>query len=153
VTNRLNRKVVLGLALFFIGVILLEGNGYIIHHDLYEQGLQFSPAWVEKDNLIKLALYQFLIFTVLFVHESWPVWALTEVFWVTCSHDLVFYLIWNRGVFPAEDWSWLPFFSIFGHWNLASQVMLSLTSLASVGSLLWLMKRWRPARAPRIQAR
>ena len=88
-TNRLNGKVVLGLALFFIGVVLLEGNGYIIHHDLYEQGLQFSPDWVEKDNLIKLALYQFLIFTVLFVHESWPVWALTEVFWVTCSHDLV----------------------------------------------------------------
>jgi hypothetical protein len=142
----MHRRVVLGVVLFFIAVVLLEGNGYLIHHDLYEHGLRYDEAWAGKDNLIKMALYQFVIFTILLIHRSWPVWILTEVFWGTCSQDLFFYLVWNKGVFPAGDWSWLPFFCIFGQWTTLNQSILSITSMVSVGFLLWLAKRWKLAR-------
>jgi hypothetical protein len=59
---------------------------------------------------------------------------------------LVFYLVWNRGVFPAGDWSWLPFFNIFGHWTTLNQSILSIASMVSAGFLLWLAKRWKSAR-------
>ncbi len=140
------RRVVLGVVLFIIAVVLLEGNGYLIHHDLYEHGLSYSQEWAGKDNLIKIALYQFVIFTLFFIHKSWRVWVLTEVFWFTSSQDIIFYLIWNKGVFPAGDWVWLPFSSIFGHWTTISQFILSTTSMVSVGLLLWLAKESKLAR-------
>ena len=141
----MRRGVVLGVVLFFVAVVLLEGNGYIIHHDLYKHGLRYSESWAGKDNLIKMALYQFVIFTLLVVHKSWRVWVLTEVFWCTCSQDLLFYLIWNRGVFPAGDWGWLPFCSVLGHWTTVDQTVLSVSSLAFAGFLLWLTKEWSAA--------
>ena len=142
----MHRRVMLGVVLFFVAVVLLEGNGYVIHHDLYEHGLQYSEVWAGKDNLIKIALYQFVIFTILLIHKSWPVWILTEVFWVTSSQDLFFYLVWNKGVFPAGDWAWMPFFSIFGHWTTLNQSILSITSMVFVGFLLWLTKELKLAR-------
>ena len=141
----MRRGVVLGVVLFFVAVVLLEGNGYIIHHDLYKHGLRYNESWAGKDNLIKMALYQFVIFTLLVVHKSWRVWVLTEVFWCTCSQDLLFYLIWNRGVFPAGDWGWLPFCSVLGHWTTVDQTVLSVSSLAFAGFLLWLTKEWSAA--------
>ena len=137
------RGVVLGVVLFFVAVVLLEGNGYVIHHDLYEHGLRYSESWAMKDNLLKVALYQFVIFTLLVIHKSWRVWVLTEVFWFTCSQDLLFYLIWNQGVFPAGDWSWLPVYNILGHWSTLDQSILSISSIASAGFLLWLTKEWK----------
>lgn len=136
----MRRGVVLSVVLFFIAVVLLEGNGYIIHHDLYEHGLRYNESWAEKDNLLKIALYQFVIFTLLAIHKSWKIWVLTEVFWFTCSQDLFFYLVWNQGVFPAGDWSWLPFYSILGHWTTLDQAVLSTSSMAFVGVLLWRAK-------------
>jgi hypothetical protein len=132
--------VVLSAVLFFTAVVLLEGNGYIIHHDLYEHGLRYNESWAEKDNLLKIALYQFVIFTLLAIHKSWKIWVLTEVFWFTCSQDLFFYLVWNQGVFPTGDWSWLPFYSILGHWTTLDQAVLSTSSIAFVGVLLWRTK-------------
>lgn len=99
----MRRGVVLGVVLFFVAVVLLEGNGYVIHHDLYKHGLRYSESWAWKDNLIKMALYQFVIFTLLVIHKSWRVWVLTEVFWFTCSQDLLFmeprrFPSWGLGV-------------------------------------------------------
>ena len=140
----MHRGVVLGVVLFFVAVVLLEGKGYIIHHDLYEHGLRYSESWAGKDNLLKIALYQFVIFTLLVIHKSWRVWVLTEVFWCTCTQDLLFYLIWNQGVFPAGNWSWLSFYSILGHWTTLDQSILSISSIAFAGFLLWLTKEWKP---------
>jgi hypothetical protein len=140
------RGVGLGIVLFFVAVVLLEGNGYIIHHDLYEHGLIYNESWAGKDNLIKMALYQFVIFTLLIIHKNWRLWILTEVFWSTCSQDLLFYLVWNKGVFPAGDWVWLPFYSIFGHWTTIDQSILSLSSMVFAGFLLWLANEWKLAR-------
>ena len=143
----------LGVVLFFIAVVLLEGNGYLIHHDLYEHGLRYSEVWAGKDNLIKMALYQFVIFTLLLVHESWRVWVLTEVFWYTCSQDLLFYLVWNKGVFPAGDWVWIPFYSVFGRWTTIDQFILSIASLVFVGVLLGLAREWKLPRALQVPTR
>jgi hypothetical protein len=140
------KNVLLGVVLFFIAVVLLEGNGYLIHHDLYEYGLRYNEAWAGKDNLIKIALYQFVIFTLLLVHKSWRVWVLTEVFWYTCSQDLFFYLIWNKGVFPAGDWVWIPFYSVFGRWTTIDQSILSISSVVFVGVLLGLAREWKLSR-------
>jgi hypothetical protein len=141
----MRRGVVLGVVLFFVAVVLLEGNGYVIHHDLYEHGLRYSESWAWKDNLIKMALYQFVIFTLLCIHKSWRVWVFTEVFWFTCSQDLFFYLIWNRGVFPDGDWGWLPFYNVLGHWTTFDQVVFSVSSVTFAGFLLWLTKELGPA--------
>ncbi len=149
----MHRSVVLGVILFFVAVVLLEGNGYIIHRGLYEHGLTYSESWAEKDNLLKICLYQFVIFTLLFIHKSWRVWVLTEVFWFTCSQDLFFYLIWNHGVFPAGDWSWLPFYNILGHWTTLDQTILSIASIAFTGFLLWLTKEWKQTRLLQISTK
>jgi hypothetical protein len=138
----LRRSVVLGVVLFFVAVVLLEGNGYVIHHDLYEHGLRYSESWAGKDNLIKMALYQFVIFTVLIIHKSWRVWVFTEVFWCTCSQDLLFYLIWNGGVFPDGDWGWLPFCRVLGHWTTLNQAVFSVSRVIFAGFLLWLTREW-----------
>jgi hypothetical protein len=51
-------------------------------------------------------------------------------------------LIWNRGVFPTGDWGWLPFYSVLGHWTTFDQAVLSVSSLAFAGFVLWLTKEW-----------
>ena len=81
-----------------------------------------------------------MIFTLLCIHKSWRVWVFTEVFWFTCSQDLFFYFIWNRGVFPDGDWGWLPFYNVLGHWTTFDQVVFSVSSVTFAGFLLWLTK-------------
>ena len=135
-------RVMFAIVLFLVAVVLLEGNGYLIHHDLYEYGLQYSQAWAEKDNLIKIVLYQFVILTITLIHKSWSVLILTEIFWITSTQDLIFYLIWNGGVFPEGNWTWMPFFSVFGNWTTTNQLVLSITSIFLSGFLLWFLKRW-----------
>lgn len=100
-------KALISVILFVSAVVLLEGNGYLIHHDLYGYGLEYSESWAVKDNLIKIALYQFVIFTLLFIHKNFRLFLVEQVFWLTCGQDIIFYLVWNNGVFPTGNWSWI----------------------------------------------
>lgn len=139
--KKTNRRIIAGLVFFVSGVVLLEGNGYLIHHDLYQYGLTWSPIWADKDLLIKVALYQFLIFMLLLYHKSWRLFTITEVFWLSSAQDLLFYLVWGGGIFPSGDWTWMPNYCFFGHWTTADQVIWSVSLVCTSAVMTRLIRR------------
>jgi hypothetical protein len=57
-----------------------------------------------------------------------------EVFLLTSTQDLVYFGLWH-GSFPAHQWVWMFQYTIFGFWNTASQILLSISSLALIAIL------------------
>ena len=131
-------RIITAILLFAAFVVLLEGNGYIIHKLHYDTGASWSNSVLVLDNNIKIALYQLVIFTLIFVHKKLSLFMIMEVFWWTCTQDIFFYLIWNNGIFPTGDLSWLPMYNVLGIWLIEMQILFSITliSLSVVISVL-----------------
>jgi hypothetical protein len=50
-----------------------------------------------------------------------------EIFVLTSTQDLVYFGLWE-GAFPHIEWSWMPFYRIFGSWTTTHQIMLSFSA-------------------------
>lgn len=131
--------VVLSLVLFFGFVVLLEGNGWLVHSVHYDRGGVWTAGDLEFDNLVKLGLYQLVIVACAAVHRRWELFGFTEVFWWTCTQDLVFYG-WGGFVYPAGDWMWMPNYTVFGSWTTDMQFAWSFGWLFIYASLVALWK-------------
>jgi hypothetical protein len=124
--------VILSVGVLFAFTVLLEGNGYIIHKHAYDQGAQWTPQTLALDNTIKIGLYQLVIWTLLLIHRRFSLFAYMQTFWLTCTQDLIFYAVWNGGVFPAGDWTWMPLYTYFNGWTTTMQIALSTASLTGI---------------------
>src|SRR4030067_305380 len=141
--TEMKRRNILAVLLFFLGVLLFTRIDFLINSSLYRYGLHFSENWyVEYTGLYALC-YQLLILSLFVYSRNLKLLALMEVFALTSTKDLVYFGLW-QGSFPTIDWSWMPFYRIFGSWTTAHQILLSFSmnftaSLAII--LLPLMKQ------------
>jgi hypothetical protein len=96
----MNNKLLIGMLIFLIGVLLFEANGFLIHHDLYQYGLQYSDTWADADKIIKFLMYQFLILMPWLYHRSWKLIIFQEALWYSCFQDIIVYAVWCGMQFP-----------------------------------------------------
>jgi hypothetical protein len=61
-----------------------------------------------------------------------------EAFVLSAGQDLIFFGLWNRGVFPLGDWTWMPFYTVFGAWTTMAQFLFTASlTLASCLICKW----------------
>ena len=127
----MNRKTIEALTLFTLFILVLTGLDYVVHGDLYNYGLQFNIEWANKYWILYAFTYQ-IICASMFLHtRSWKVLVFTEAFVLTCTQDLVYFMVWGGGHFPVGDWTWMPFYNLLGTWTTAMQIILSCTAIAT----------------------
>src|SRR3989304_2850088 len=139
----MRRKDLIAVLLFILGVLLFTRIDFLINNSLYGYGLEFSENWYVEYTCLYALCYQLFIFSLLAYSKNVKFFVLMEVFVVTSTQDLVYFGLWQGG-FPATEWSWMPFFRVFGSWTTPHQILLSFftnltASLAII--LLPLMKQ------------
>lgn len=133
----MNRKILLTILLFFVAVLLLTFMDWIVNGLLYQHGLQFSEEWYGTYSLGYTLLWQFTLITLTLSLRSWKAFVLMEAFVLSSTQDLVYFGVWNGGVFPVGDWTWMPLFDVLGFYSTGLQVLLS---VVCVGAAILLVK-------------
>jgi hypothetical protein len=110
---------------------LLTRLDFLVNSILYNFGLSFSEAWYQEYSILYFLAYQLVVFILLAYTRNLKLFALFQVFVLTCTQDLVYFGLWE-GSFPSHEWVWMVYYRIFGFWNTTSQILLSVSSLSSI---------------------
>ena len=146
------KGIVIGTAIFACGILLVTKLDHIVNSTLYGQGTSFSMSWYWPYSVVYFLLLQgFVAVLFLFVRRKEAV-LLAEAFILSGSQDIVYFGVWNGGVFPPGQWSWTPYFWAFGGWNTVDQLALSAASLG-LACVIIVALRWRTAKAREKPAR
>jgi hypothetical protein len=135
------KKWIIGLIAFFCLVLIYTRMDYLINHDLYSYGLTFSDNWFLTNQVTYILLYQSAILILYMYHRSVRLTILFEAFVVTSTQDLVYFGLWNNGVFPTNEWTWTIYYFLIGVWNTTTQfltssvVILSTITITLIGKL------------------
>ncbi|MGD2065913.1 MAG: hypothetical protein PVI43_01925 [Candidatus Bathyarchaeota archaeon] len=119
------------IGIFCFAVLLLTRLDYLINNVLYSFGLSYSELWHQEYGIIYSLAYQLVIFTLLLYTRNLKLFVLFQAFVLTSTQDLVYFALWESS-FPASDWVWMNQYSLFGFWNTATQILLSLGSLSII---------------------
>jgi len=119
------------IGIFSFSVLLLTRLDFLINNILYNFGLSFSEAWYQEYAVLYFLAYQLVVFILLAYTRNLKLFAFFQVFVLTSTQDLVYFGIWE-GSFPAHEWVWIVYYQIFGFWNTASQILLSISRLSSI---------------------
>jgi len=125
-----NRNLV-AIGIFSFSVLLLTRLDFLINNILYNFGLTFSEAWYQEYIVLYFLAYQLVVFILLAYTRNLKLFAFFQVFVLTSTQDLVYFGLWE-GSFPSHEWVWMVYYRVFGFWNTASQILLSISSLSSI---------------------
>lgn len=126
----MNRWHVASLILFGLSIIFLSGRDWIVHGLHYDYGLRYDIAWAQIDWNIYLIQLYVAAFSCAFIARSWKLLLGYCAFVWSSTQDLIFYGVWMQGKFPAGDWTWMGYYSIFGVWTTFHQFIFSFTILS-----------------------
>jgi hypothetical protein len=132
-----------GLGWYVFWLFSLTGLDYLIHSTLYGFGLQFDWSWFVTSQILYYAVWQGALFGFLAISHSWRAFTVAEAFFFSGGQDLVFFGVWNRMVFPNGEWAWMSWtiqYHLFGTWNTALQVNLSILFVALASTFVIGMK-------------
>jgi hypothetical protein len=136
------RRLVAGTGLFVCGILLLTKLDHIVNSTFYSYGLKFSMDWYWQYSVVYFILNQCVAVGAYYFARRRELLIMAEAFVLSGTQDLVYFGVWNGGVFPHGQWSWTPYFWLAGCWTTAHQVALSVSSLVVAGcivAILW----WR----------
>jgi hypothetical protein len=134
----MKKENIFGLLLFFLGVLLFTRVDFFVNASLYNFGLQFSENWYGEYTALYTLCYQLLILSLAVYTRNLKLLVFMEIFVLTCTQDLVYFGLW-QGAFPQIDWSWMPFYRIFGTWTTTHQILLSFSANLLVSlAILWM---------------
>jgi len=125
-----NRNLV-AIGIFSFSVLLLTRLDFLINNILYNFGLTFSEAWYQEYVVLYFLAYQLVVFILLAYTRNLKLFAFFQVFVLSSTQDLVYFGLWE-GSFPSHEWVWMVYYRVFGFWNTASQILLSISSLSSI---------------------
>jgi hypothetical protein len=126
----MNRNLV-AIGVFSFSVLLLTRLDFLINNILYNFGLSFSEAWYQEYSVLYFLAYQLIVFILLAYTKNLKLFAFFQIFVPASTQDLVYFGIWE-GSFPSHEWVWMMYYRIFGFWNTANQILLSISSLSSI---------------------
>jgi hypothetical protein len=124
---KMKRENLLAILVFLMGVLLFTRIDFFVNSSLYNYGLQFNENWYAEYVNLYMLCYQLLILSLFVYTRNLKLLAFMEVFVLTSTQDLVYFGLWH-GAFPKVEWSWMPFYRIFGSWTTANQVLLSFSA-------------------------
>jgi hypothetical protein len=127
-------------------LLLLTRLDYFINGDLYNlygYGLEVAGQGFLINQVLYACLWQFFLFLLFLVSRSWRLWLVEEGFVLTSGPDLIFYAVWNGGVFPSGDWTWVGFYGVFGVWQTVHQVALTFAATCMVAFGLLLARKMK----------
>jgi hypothetical protein len=134
-------------AIFFIAVVLiLTRVDYLIHSDLYNNGLQWSEDWFWNSQILYFLMYQVVIIALFLYSRSYRLLMVLEGFVCTGGQDLVFFGLWGAAAFPTSTWTWNLLYMAFGlNWTTTFQVYLTSVVTGAMLFLAWYLNpdRWR----------
>ena len=107
---RAHQKLVIASVLFALVVLLFTRMDYIVNVVLYRFGLRFSEGWFSDYSLAYTLMYQLTILCLFIYCRRIAFLLLTEVFVLTSTQDLVFFSLWNQGVYPSGQWTWTRYY-------------------------------------------
>ena len=142
----MNKRIIVSLALFAIGILIYTRVDYLINSDLYNFGLQYDDRWHETLQIPYSAMFQLTLLLLLLYSRSIRLWVVLEAFILSSGHDLLYYAVWNHGIFPAGNWTWMGTYIIFGKWTTAMQIIytcLAVSVAIVIVLLLPKMKWWQ----------
>lgn len=140
----MKRKNLFAVLLFFFGVLLFTRIDFFVNASLYNYGLKFNENWYAEYTTLYTLCYQLLILSLFVYTRNLKLFVFMEIFVLTSTQDLVYFGLW-QGAFPQIEWSWMPFYRIFGTWTTTHQIMLS----SSANLLVWLAIILLPLRKQR----
>ena len=140
----MKRENIFAILLFFFGVLLFTRIDFFVNASLYNHGLQFNENWYAEYTTLYTLCYQFLILSLFVYTKNLKFFVFMEIFVLTSTQDLVYFGLW-QGAFPQIEWSWMPFYRIFGTWTTTHQILLSF----SANLLVWLAIILLPLRKQR----
>jgi len=138
---RARKRLLLGAGVFSAGILLLTKLDHIVNSTLYGFGLQFSMDWYWQYSVAYLFLLQGLVLLAYLFSRSRELLLFAEAFVLSGTQDLVYFGIWNGGDFPSGQWSWTPYFQLFGSWTNLHQVLLSAACLMGASLVIFLHLR------------
>lgn len=120
------KRLLISSILFIAIVLVFTRVDYLIHSDLYGSGLEFSYDWFWTSQILYSMMYQVVIVMLFLYSRSIRLLMILEAFSIPGSQDIVFFGLWNGGVFPTSTWTWNPFYVFFGfNWTTMFQLWLS----------------------------
>lgn len=124
-----NRYIIVSGLLFVCSILLLSGIDHVVHTDLYSYGLRFSMAWANSYWTLYTLILQIVVIACVLIGKNLKLLIVYEAFVLSKGQDLIYYLVWNNGVFPSGNWEWQEFYAWFGKWNTLNQVSLVASAL------------------------
>ena len=116
------KRVVISVILFVAVLLVFTRIDYLIHHELYENGLVYDDSWFWTSQVVYMLMYQLAIIMLYLYSESKRLFIIFEAFVWTGGMDLIgYFLVWNGGVLPNPQtiWTWNILHYLFGFpWNI-----------------------------------
>jgi hypothetical protein len=131
-----------GAGIFACGILLLTKLDFIINSTFYSYGLKFSMDWYWQYSVVYFVLLQCFAVGSYYFARRRELLLLAEAFVLSGTQDIVYFGVWNGGVFPNGQWTWTPSYWLFGSWTTVHQVALSVSSLL-LACIIVAVLRWR----------
>jgi hypothetical protein len=147
------KKEAIALTAFSCLVLIYTRLDYLVNDELYFYGLKFSGNWFVTNQIVYILLYQSGILTLQLYHKNLKLTLFLEAFVVTSTQDLVFFGLWNHGVFPVAQWTWTTYYALIGFWNTNTQILASFTVFAGAAIALFLMTLTKSSKLAKRQLR
>jgi hypothetical protein len=143
------QRIVIASIVFVVAVLLFTGLDYLINSIFYFHGLQYSDSWYWPYTVMYTALYQIVIVCLTLYTKSWRLLLVTEAFSLSGCQDLVYFGLWNLGVFPAGSWDWLIISNVLNiQWLTWMQLVVSLSAISVTISIAALSRSKQQLKIP-----
>lgn len=137
-----SKKTLINLAIIAGFFLIMTRIDYVVNSTLYEYGLFFSQGWYVEWTSIYVLSYVF--FSVVMGHFNKSLRLGLSLFFISLvsTQDIIYFLVWNSANrFPMSMWVWVYPYRIFGYWNMATQLLLSTSTILLVTAMNIVWKR------------
>jgi hypothetical protein len=134
-------RLLIAVVIFVASVLIFTCLDYLVNSDLYSFGLQFSNGWYSTYSFLYMALYQIVLVCLLLYSRSAKLFVVLEAFVLSAGPDLVYFGLWNHGVFPSGNWTWMQNYQLFGVWTTEMQFVFSGFALLLGGLVAYFLPR------------
>lgn len=128
------KSIIIGLIVYGVLALIQTRIDFYFNSDLYAKGLIFSETWYKPYSTLYFFLTVFNVLIASLFAKSYKLFIVLFFFAYSSGCDLIYFGIWNKGIFPLTNWVWMPNYSVFGFWNTETQIIYTM-SLTLLGVL------------------
>jgi len=127
------KKSLINLAIVIGFFLIMTRIDYVVNCILYEHGLKFSQVWYREWTNIYLLAYVFFAVVMGYFNRSLKLGLSLLVISLISTQDIIYFLVWNiADRFPISMWVWMYQYKLFGYWNMATQLLLSVSVISGI---------------------